>query len=264
MNSPVLAPSTQWKALGASVTGTSHHKNKLPCQDALEWRITEKNILIVAVADGAGSAKFAEIGSALAAKTAIEILAERFRATALSEDEAISALKTTLSVARAKLAAESEQRNIPLRELATTLLLAAIGAEWIAAAQIGDGAVLGGESPEKLRAFTRPVASEYLNETQFLTSDAALEQAQIVFERSTVRNVAVFSDGLQMLCLKMTDSTPHPAFFKPLFGFLKSATDLKAAQRDLSDFLASPRITNRTDDDLTLFLATAADADGGR
>ena len=262
MNPPLIVPSIAWKALGASVTGTSHQKNKLPCQDTLEWRTAPRNILIVVVADGAGSAKFAEIGSALAAKSAIESLLEKFQSV-VSEGDAISALKVTIDRARLKLVSESEQRAIPLRELATTLLLAAVGIDWIAAAQIGDGAVLAGQSPETLRAFTRPIASEYLNETQFLTSDNAVEQAQIVFEKSTIRSVAVFSDGLQMLCLKMADSTAHPAFFKPLFNFLKSATDLQAAQKDLSNFLESPRITNRTDDDLTLFLATAEDSNGG-
>jgi serine/threonine protein phosphatase PrpC len=255
----VIAPRSQWKALGTSVTGTSHLKSNLPCQDALQWRAGSNEILLVAAADGAGSAKHADAGSSLAAKTAIDSLVAKFLHKPLSREKGINDLKEVVHSARAKLIGESEQRDTPVREFATTLLIAAIGRDWIAAAQIGDGAVLGGESAENLKAITRPTASEYLNETQFLTSETAIADTQFVFEETTIRHVAVFSDGLQMLCLKMTDASPHPAFFKPLFHFLTSATHSDKAQKQLESFLESPRIKDRTDDDLTLFLASVTD-----
>jgi hypothetical protein len=255
----VIAAPTRWKGLGTSVTGTSHLKSNLPCQDALQWRITPGNILLVAVADGAGSAKYADVGSALAAKTAIEALTKKFLNGANFRENATNDLKEIVQSARARLITESVQRETPVRDFATTLLIAVIGMDWIAAAQIGDGAVLGGDAPESLRAITRPVVSEYLNETQFLTSETAITDAQFVFEKNAIRHMAVFSDGLQMLCLKMTDSSPHPAFFKPLFHFLSAATNSEIAQKQLNSFLESPRIKDRTDDDLTLFLAAVTD-----
>lgn len=214
---------------------------------------------MVAVADGAGSAKYADVGSVLAARTAIEALDKKCLNGANFSENPLAELKEIVESARARLITESEQRGTPVRDFATTLLIAVIGVDWIAAAQIGDGAVLGGDSPENLHAITRPVASEYLNETQFLTSETAIADAQFAFEKGTIRQMAVFSDGLQMLCLKMTDASPHPAFFKPLFHFLNTATNSETAHKQLNSFLESPRIKDRTDDDLTLFLASVTE-----
>ena len=35
-----------------------------------------------------------------------------------------------------------------------------------------------------------------------------------------INGVALFSDGLQMLALKIPGGTPHPPFFTPLLNFL--------------------------------------------
>jgi hypothetical protein len=54
----------------------------------------------------------------------------------------------------------------------------------------------------------------------------------------------------------MPGADPHPGFFAPLFQFLSREGDGTLAQEALASFLASPRVRGRTDDDLTLLLAT--------
>jgi hypothetical protein len=47
----------------------------------------------------------------------------------------------------------------------------------------------------------------------------------------------------------------HAPFFAPLFKFIAEAKDLDVANQELTGFLRSPRVCDRTDDDLTLLLA---------
>ena len=102
---------------------------------------------------------------------------------------------------------------------------------------------------------TSPQSGEYLNETTFLISPKAMEQAQTNVWRGSLAFISAFSDGLQMLALKMSDGTPHAPFFSPLFRFIHEMEDMTEAKSQLNSFLRSPRITQRADDDLTLLLA---------
>jgi hypothetical protein len=43
--------------------------------------------------------------------------------------------------------------------------------------------------------------------------------------RGVPRHVAVFSDGLPMLALKMPVGSPHAPFFMPLFHFMATMPD---------------------------------------
>lgn len=105
-----------------------------------------------------------------------------------------------------------------------------------------------------LLALTIPDNGEYINETTFLTSPGALETAQMRLWRETIVNIGLLTDGLQMLALNMVVSEPHKPFFFPLFDFVKNAEDQAEAKEQLVKFLGSERITQRTDDDLTLII----------
>lgn len=247
--------------LAAAVRGASHEKTGQPCQDAVAWRVLPGNLLLAAVADGAGSAPLSEIGAELATGAALDFLEERLGKEGLPpvEGDWRGCLKAAAAKAREAVQAEAAKRNTPARDLATTLLLLAATPERAVALQIGDGAALVSAGPESLAAIARPPAGEYLNETTFITSDQGLENAALEERTGKVTRAALFSDGLQMLALKMPTSAPHLPFFAPLFRFLESATDLAEAREQLKVFLNSPRIRSRADDDLTLLLAVFAE-----
>ncbi len=54
-----------WKAIARYEVGISHQKQQLPCQDFADFRILD-DVIIGAVADGAGSAKYSDVGAKLA------------------------------------------------------------------------------------------------------------------------------------------------------------------------------------------------------
>ncbi|USR91827.1 protein phosphatase 2C domain-containing protein [Phormidium yuhuli AB48] len=258
-----------WRVLGASVCGTSHQKRSQPCQDAWAATIRDDGLLLAAVADGAGSATRSQDGAEWAVQAAIAYLADltlppltkaeiRDREDKPSEEPDLNQLLTqALQAARTRVIEEAEAAGLPVRECASTLILLVANHEGVAVAQIGDGAAVMIDESGTLTALSQPQQGEYANQTTFLTSEGAIAQAEISIYPIPPRGIALFSDGLQRLALEMPQGTPHERFFSPLFQFIQQDSDEAGANEQLQGFLTSPRVSQRTDDDLTLVLAGA-------
>lgn len=255
MNTPKQIP--KWRIVAASVCGTSHIKNQQLCQDAHHWQILANNVLVIAAADGAGSATLGKVGAMIAVETATEYISHSdISHQTFAEDAFLRDLLTDAMLA-AKKAVEEEAdlcQHQP-HDLATTLIIAIATPKIVAVAQIGDGLAVAKDSTGNLIALTIPDSGEYINETTFLTSSDAIETAQIRILRQEIVNISVLTDGLQMLALNMLVGEPHKPFFFPLFDFVANAQDKTIAKEQLVKFLCSERITQRTDDDLTLVIA---------
>jgi serine/threonine protein phosphatase PrpC len=94
-----------WHIIGASVTGTSHLKRGTGCDDMNLYRQHSNGSLMLAVADGAGSAKYAAVGSSTAATAAVNAI-ERIldqQDALTSSDKWTCALKKVLQDTRAAL-----------------------------------------------------------------------------------------------------------------------------------------------------------------
>jgi serine/threonine protein phosphatase PrpC len=248
----------RWRVVAASVRGTSHEKTGQPCQDVHNWDIVPPGALVAVVADGAGSAAQGELGADVAARAVVEMIcSDRAMPPWPDDDPGWQLLLTNaLKAARMAVEAEAAAHEVTVWDLATTLIVVVATPELVAAAQVGDGAAVVGDSEGNMIALTAPQSGEYINETTFLISPDALDKAQVTVWRGTPTHLAVLSDGLQMLALQMPDGTPHAPFFSPLFRFVTNATDEREAEEQLTAFLRSPRVTERTNDDLTLLLAT--------
>ena len=246
---------TAWRVAAASVRGTSHARLEQPCQDAHAVALLPCGALAAAVADGAGSAAISEVGSALAAQTVVAVLGAAQTLPSMTDTEGWRTLLTeALQRALERLEAEAAQREVELNALATTLLLAVATAEGTAVMQIGDGAIVVGDEEGKAHALTFPLHGEYANTTVFLTGPDALPTAQFGLHPAATY-LALFSDGLQRIALDMTTGTPFAPFFLPLFRFVANEPEPTAAQSQLTAFLSSARVQERSDDDITLVLA---------
>jgi hypothetical protein len=246
----------EWRIVAASVIGSSHERHNKPCQDAHHFQALLGNSLVIAVADGAGSASLSEVGSKIAVAAAVEAVVLRWSTTPpIEENEWRAFLVDALQSALRSVEAEALAREVSIRELASTLIVLLASPEQVAVGQIGDGAVVLGGKEGEVISLTLPDSGEYLNETSFLISPDAIEMAQFNIWQGSVSKLALFSDGLQQLALKMPEGSPHEPFFAPLFSFVESKYMDEMAQEELVSFLRSPRIQERTDDDLTLVLA---------
>ena len=251
---------SQWRVVAASVGGTSHLKNNQLCQDAHHWQILPDNVLVAAVADGAGSAVSGKVGAMVAVEAAIENISVKQLTRRTLDDEQVRSVLNDAIIA-AKLAVEDEAAACDKQpqDLATTLIITIATPELAAVVQIGDGMAVAKDRIGNLLALTMPDNGEYINATTFLTSPNALDTAQMRIWREAIVNVGVLTDGLQMLALNMAVGEPHKPFFFPLFDFAANADDKGAAKEQLATFLRSDRITQRTDDDLTLIIAALSD-----
>jgi hypothetical protein len=156
---------------------------------------------------------------------------------------------------REALFVEAESRQVRPRELACTALLAVVGPSDAAFAQLGDGAIVLGGEPEYRTVFW-PEPSEYANSTDFLTDERFADAIHFTTVSTPVSELAILTDGLQRLALDFATRKPHPGFFRPLFGRLRSVDNTEELYEPFRGFLDSPQVNARTDDDKTLILAT--------
>ncbi|WP_410175081.1 PP2C family serine/threonine-protein phosphatase [Nodularia spumigena] len=248
---------SHWRVVAASVCGTSHIRNKQLCQDAHHWQLLPSNVLVIAAADGAGSASQGKVGAMVAVETAIENLSlQEITPDSLADDAIVqSLLNEALLAAKKAVEDEAVACSKQPQDLATTLIIMVATPDMVAVVQIGDGLAVAKDHMGNLVALTIPDNGEHINETTFLTSPDALDTAQMRLWRESIVNIGVLTDGLQMLALNMVLGEPHKPFFFPLFDFVENAEDQTLAKEQLVRFLGSERITQRTDDDLTLILA---------
>jgi len=247
-------PQRVWSVSGCSVPGTSHQRSGVMCQDTCGW-FTAGEIVVVAVADGAGSARLAHVGSATLIREAITpIIIQYLSGIDFGNGDLSAALRQSLLAAVKGLEAEAHNWGAEPGDLAATLILVVAGSDFIGAAQIGDGAAIICDGQSNLEALTIPKSGEFLNETSFLISAGAVDGAQIAVRRIRPVHFAVFTDGLQMLALKYPSGQPHGRFFLPVFEYLRHTPESEVAE-GIGQFLKSRRIAERTDDDLTLVVA---------
>jgi len=285
---------SQWRFVGASVVGTGHVQDGTGCDDCHAYLEREDGCLLVAVADGAGSATRAADGARHAVDLALqagnELLSARDLPTSLMDwntllRQLVQRIRFGLQLlvqceARTEaspdvLGATSYAQAPPdgahapdfafssapvcaLRQYDTTLICAIMAGEVLAVAQIGDGVVVTQSVKRDLRAVTRPDHGEYVNGTFFITEDDYLEHVQLaVVSLRDINGIALLTDGLERQALESYASNmPYEPFFSPLFSFANQPkTDPHELERELSDFLASERICATTDDDKTIVLA---------
>jgi hypothetical protein len=257
-----MSSRARWRIASASVTGTSHLRVGLPCQDAAIAKLFQQqdgsDVLLTVVSDGAGSAARAEAGSSIACATlarAAEVyFADGGRVEAIDLDVA----RDWLGKVRTAIAAQARDDAAAFRDYACTLLVAAVGEHTVATMQVGDGAIVVSEG-EGWRWAHWPQHGEFANTTFFVTDECA--EAQMVFSssRGRILECAAFSDGIEPLVIRYATRTVFEPFFDQMFPAVRAVEgeglddELSAA---LAGYLSSPVICARTDDDKTLIMAT--------
>lgn len=254
-----LSEMGSWRVLGASAPGTQHLARGGACEDAHHAAALDDSTCIVAVADGAGSARLGGVGAETAARWSVEmtafLLCEPASGRASHPAGLESVLRSAVRSTRDALRREAKARDARLTDLATTLVLAVVTPSGAAVAQVGDGAAVVAHGDE-LGVASTVERGEYLNETTFLTSRRwEADLAVTALERDGLDALALLTDGLQLVALDLATGIPHPPFFTPLFDF---AREPDADPDALVEFLGSERVCARTDDDKTLVLVVAA------
>lgn len=249
-----------WKAIGQSVTGTSHTATGKPCEDSVAYAIIPAHdgteVLACCVSDGAGSARYAAWASAYVTHAVLE---HARRLATYNEELDESRIYALCEDLYDNLQLEAERNEVPLNEYSCTLLGCIALHNRTAWFQVGDGALIHDDGAGGYATQWWPHNGEYQNTTSFLIDDQSMGHLEIVIVDEPVQEVAIFTDGLQMLTLNMESRSVHQPFFTDLFRYLRMADNeekLTVLNSKLAAYLDGPAINQRTDDDKTLFLAT--------
>lgn len=248
-----------WRFAAAKAQGTSHLRDDLPCQDAYDCLIVPHgaaNALLVTVSDGAGSASLGAAGAAHICATSSTLVSSGLDAAPAGE----AWLRAHVEQVRASVLEEAARLERPPREFAATLLVAVLGPDWSAFAQVGDGAMVTSEpGTGEWSWLFWPQRGEYANTTSFLTDSNALDNLEVAFLKHGQQELAVFTDGLQHLVLDYAAQSVHSPFFERMIQPVRSSDadgeDVELC-RGLEMYLRSDTVTQRADDDLTLVLAS--------
>lgn len=246
-----------WRCIGASVIGVSHQRHEKPCQDYWSHCLLPTGELVVAVADGAGSALMAQAGAHLVVEGALAtVQALRQRYQPASRKAWRDLVERAFRAAQRTVARHAEQTGHTPRDYAATLVLAIITSDMVVCGLIGDCAIVLTTADGKLQSLCQPQRGLYANTTYFATHPSHQGQLDLQLWTGTVHQLALFSDGLLNLAMNIEQNQPYAPFFAPLFAFATEATDSVEASQALATFLASERVNQRTHDDKTLVLIT--------
>jgi hypothetical protein len=255
-----------WRATGASVPGARHLDAGRPGEDAYAHALVGRRadapaVLVLAVADGAGSAARAVEGAAIAAGAAVAAATALLAPGAPDSAAAWSALAATLLTTTLRRHAGAAGVLAPPGQpgdLASTLTCALVAPPWLCLVSVGDGFVVVRRRDGSLHLVVAPrrEADAWANETFFLTSPQARERARSVcLWDPELDAVALSTDGLLAAALRDgSPPRPEPAFLGPLIEHARDTSDAQELHRYL---LADEAVAATTDDDRTLLVGVA-------
>ncbi|MEA2588156.1 MAG: hypothetical protein QOH66_1083 [Actinomycetota bacterium] len=228
-----------------------------PCQDRLACVVLTNGALVAVVSDGAGSAARAEVGAEVAVQAVVDQLRRLVEGPGCPE--LLPALHDAARHARDAVLARAKADGEEAATYAATLLALVDTPDGGAALQIGDGVIVVGEEAGGWRWMFWPERGEYANTTRFLTDTDAPDHVRMAELPGSPTDVAIMTDGLQPLALHYASQSVHEPFFRGMFQPLHGSSgfgEVPALSASLEQFLSSDRVRMRTDDDVSLILAT--------
>jgi Protein phosphatase 2C len=241
-----------WALAGKSITGTAHASSGLPCQD--HWAMlgagaTGERILL-ALADGAGFAKLADVAARIAVERALALMAAcECDLKDIGEADIIG----WLTGVRQRLESEASASGVELTDYSCTLLGALIengvGHFW----QLGDGGWVV-QSANGIEVATWPSSGEFINQTVFVSSDGYREK----WTQAGMKDITAvlgFTDGLEHIALDYPTRSARETFVGKLFAAVSSWPQPADVESQISSLLSSQLVNERTDDDKTMVLA---------
>lgn len=251
----------EWKAIAASVRGSSHDADGQPKQDAFAFE-RQNGRLIAAVCDGAGTAKFSDYGAqhlADALVSALRAFSCRSSGRRVVDD---SAEIESIVVGAVRRARETVLMGIPdpdaqLAECASTLVGCVADATGVVFFHIGDGAGIAFRAEDMVTVgVSRPANGEFAETTYFFTIEDWQHHLRFTRVEAPQSCVALMTDGAMCFALAKTTDQVETRFMAPVTHYLADpAVDEVAGSAALEATLASTGASRISNDDKTLLWA---------
>ena len=184
-----------WNVIQCAAQGRSHIKSDIPCQDKT-YSAFDNDTQVIALADGAGSAKLSHYGAETVTKFICSELTEKFD-TYFSDNDGASVKQQLIEGMLKSLSKTANQLECEIKELASTLLFVAIKNNQFIIAHIGDG-VVGYLKNDEMKIASQPENGEFVNTTVFTTSkDAIVTMKLIKGSLGEIQGFVLMSDGTE-------------------------------------------------------------------
>jgi len=236
----------EWHLASAQSQGMGHAVLGIPCQDKTVF-LASKGVSVIALADGAGSAKLSHHGAETTTRTICDFLSNDFDRLYkckgnVVKNEILASLLDALNAKSSELSCESSQ-------LASTLLAVAVKKGRFISIHIGDG-IIGALGNTTIEVISEPDNGELANETKFVTSADAADYLRLY--RGQAKKYSGFilmSDGSGSSLYDKRERMLTQAITK-LFYACKNEDSKTMC--DLLSELLEEQLTKRTDDDCSI------------
>ena len=238
-----------WKTLNYEVIGKSHIKAKKVCQDKT-FTYQGNGAIVSALADGAGSYEYSDIGAIIACKSICKFIGDNFDEL-ISIANANEVIYKIVNCVVEELEKKANEMQCGKEQLSSTLLCVAIKNDDVIVFHVGDGLIAGLKNGE-LKTLTMPDNGEFANATYFITSPRAFEKARLLKGKTNgFQGFALMSDG-------STASLYNKKLQKPAFAIAKLIIGLQytfqSSYLDTVKYLMDYEIHERTTDDCSIAL----------
>ncbi len=257
-------PATPWRIAMASSIGTSHLAAGKCCQDS-HYHLSAagpsgSEVVVLAASDGAGTAAGADVGALLACQTFARLVASYVVGGGDVSRIGRPLVERWIAGVAYRLALQAESQGRERHDFACTLLAAIASEEASAFVQVGDGAIVTpGTDGLGWRYIFWPQHGEFANTTNFVTAHSVGRTFDFALTTDRVEEIAIFTDGIENLVLQKASRMVHAPFFDSMFLPLRRSTASgvdATLSMGLEKYLATKPVTDRTDDDKTLILAS--------
>jgi hypothetical protein len=236
----------RWMFAKGAVVGRSHDKMGTPCQDSV-GATRNRQTVVLALADGAGSARHSEVGARLAVETTLQLLSHHFDELETSNDG--NTQHRIIDAVLSRLREEAASAGVEIHDCASTLLFVAVKGSRFIVGHLGDG-VVACERDGRGDVLSHPLRGEHANETVFVTSRNAVDCLSLISgDVAPISSFALMSDGSAESLYLKRDGSLAPAL-RSIWSWLdKNAPGVvdKAIESNLRDLLSS-----QTGDDCSL------------
>ena len=249
-----------WRTCGSSCLGATHGACGLPCQDSNKHRSVHTRFgdyIILVVSDGCGTAKHSDIGSEIITSEVTSCISSCLQRSSVIPNLS-DLIVHSLGHANQCLAKAATRLAISVNELAATCICLVVGPDRYAAAQIGDGIIVGLSNNVSGCLFWP--SQEYANVTHSLTGRDWRSNTQTLDSSLTCTipdSWFLATDGIQAIACDYEKKVPVSGFVSVLLDKFKRLSYLSEQdmQLALDTFLQSERVNSAVSDDKTVVLA---------
>lgn len=243
-----------WKIIGTAVQGRGHVRKNIPVQDKIFYHKGEVNV--IALADGAGSAKLSHYGAERTVETACNLLKNNFDRI-FNNEHVTEVQQLVLQEILGPLKELSEKYQEPISQLASTLLAVAVKNHQVLILHLGDGEI-GAIKNEEMVSVSSSENGEYANSTYFTTSSGAVNHLKL-FKSNQSHLFSSF--------FLMSDGTAHSLYskvnkkFSPVIERLSSQSKIHNEEilNELLEESFEDLVKQQTNDDCSFIMMTLAE-----